>query len=204
MRIRLFSLLLIFSSSVMADVSVVDKFFDNLKTLSADFSQSVQNAQLSTVDQSGGKLWISRPGKFRWDYHVPYEQQIVSDGDKIWIYDADLEQVTIKSAKSELGQTPAMLLSGQKPISESFTIKDVGPLNGLDWVELGPKSDEAGFSAIRLGFAKGVLSMMLLQDNLGQMTEINFSHVQRNPSVDQSLFDFKVPQGADVFDSREQ
>jgi len=191
-------------TSVQADTSVIENFFKGLKTLKADFSQSVQNAQLSTVEESTGTLWISRPGKFRWNYKTPYEQQIVSNGNKIWIYDTDLEQVTVKSAKNELGQTPAMLLSGNKPLDESFKVKDGGDTNGLHWIELGPKKDDAGFNAIRLGFEKDQLKMMLLQDNLGQITEIQFKSLVRNVPIDNSLFEFKVPEGADVFDSSKQ
>ena len=199
--ILLFCLMILATPAFAANSNLVDNFFKNLKTLSADFTQTVQNAQLSTVDDSSGKLWISRPGKFRWDYKKPYEQQIVSNGEKIWIYDTDLEQVTLKNAKSELGQTPAMLLSGDRPVSESFSVNEIGKQNGLSWVELDPKSDEAGFTAIRLGFENTVLKMMLLQDNLGQITEITFNKLKRNPAIDNALFEFEVPDGADVFDS---
>ena len=196
--------LLLCIGTAQADTKLIDDFFKGLKTLKADFTQSVENAQLSTVDQSSGTLWISRPGKFRWDYKKPYEQQIVSNGDKIWIYDTDLEQVTVQSAKSELGQTPAMLLSSNKPLEDSFSIKDDGELNGLHWIELGPKKNDAGFDAIRLGFKKGKLKIMLMQDNLGQITEIQFKLLSRNVPIDNSLFEFKVPEGVDVFDSSKQ
>ncbi len=181
-------------------VTALKSFFDGLTTLTANFEQTVQNAQLSTVEQTSGALWIERPGKFRWNYAEPYLQEIVSDGNKIWIYDADLEQVTVKDAKAALGQTPALLLSGTQPIAESFTIHELINEAGLAWVELTPKDAEAGFSGMRLGFKGNILQEMLLQDNLGQTTRINFSGLAINFPVDPKVFQFTVPEGADVFE----
>lgn len=199
-----FPVLLFFSPIVNAEptaVEVLQNFFKNLKTLSADFKQSVENSQLSTVELSKGKLWIERPGKFRWDYKTPYLQEIVSDGKKIWIYDADLEQVTVKTIDQTLGNTPALLLSDNKPLTDSFTINEAGQFDGLSWVELVPKDTDAGFSSIRLGFDKQQLVEMLLKDNLGQMTMLTFKQVKRNKTVDAKLFQFTPPPGADVFDT---
>ena len=197
------SSLLVVSSSLWANdaENVLQQFFKNLKTFSSDFEQVIENSQLSSVEKSGGKLWISRPGKFRWNYTKPYVQEIVSDGNKIWMYDADLEQVTVKAVNSTLGNTPAVLLSDEKPLDETFQIRSHGETAGLSWVELLPKDSEAGFTAIKLGFKKKTLSEMLLTDNLGQTTQLRFDSISRNPPIDSALFDFIAPEGADIFDT---
>ena len=196
--------LLLFCSTVNADDSAkvkLNDFFKNLKTLSADFEQTVQNSQLNAVEKASGKLWIQRPGKFRWNYDKPYIQEIVSNGEKLWIYDADLEQVTIKKISSTLGNTPALLLSSDKPLSESFSIETLETDLALTWVQLTPKDSEAGFNSIRLGFSKNTLEKMLLEDNLGQTTHLIFSELTRNVTVNPDLFDFSPPKGADIFDN---
>jgi len=197
------SYLLVMSSSLLAgDASeVLENFFKGLKTFSSDFEQVIENSQLSTVEVSGGQLWISRPGKFRWDYTKPFIQEIVSDGNKIWIYDADLEQVTVRTVNSALGNTPAVLLSDDKPLSDTFTVQSLGETAGFSWVELLPKDSDAGFTSIKLAFKGKDLSEMLLLDNLGQITQLRFSSIKRNPSVDASRFQFKAPTGADIFDT---
>lgn len=183
--------------------AALKQFFNGLTSITAEFEQTVQNAQLSTVDQASGQLWILRPGKFRWNYSQPYEQEIVSNGNKIWIFDADLEQVTVKDAKTALGHTPALLLSGTQPVEESFVLNDLDSDTDLAWVELTPRNEDAGFNGIRLGFKNNNLREMLLQDNLGQITRISFSNLKTNQTIDSSLFDFKVPEGADVFETTE-
>lgn len=197
-------MLFILCSNVQAENSakeLLNNFFSDLKTLTADFEQVVQNSQLNAVERASGKLWIQRPGKFRWNYDKPYVQEIVSNGEKIWIYDADLEQVTIKQVNKTLGNTPALLLSNDKPIEESFTIYQMDKGLSLNWVELQPKDNEAGFNSIRLGFDKKRLAEMLLEDNLGQTTRLIFSGLKRNQVVNSALFNFVPPKNADVFDN---
>jgi len=184
-----------------ADTKIIDAFFKDLVSLSADYSQSVQNAQLSTIDRADGVLWILRPGKFRWNYTTPYLQEIVSNGKKIWIYDADLEQVTIKPIDETMGNTPALLLSSTKPISDTFTIHASQENFGLIWFELVPKETEAGFTNIQLGFKDNVIEEMLLKDNLGQVTRLVFKNVKRNPEINKQLFEFVAPPNVDVFDT---
>ena len=205
MKVNLQLLLLLFlCNTAQADSSANDllnQFFTGLKTLSANFEQSVQNSQLNAVERASGKLWIQRPGKFRWNYDKPYLQEIVSNGDKIWIFDADLEQVTIKKVNKTLGNTPALLLSNDRPIDETFTIQQMEKGLSLNWIELQPKDDEAGFSSIRLGFKESHLNEMLLEDNLGQTTRLIFSQLNRNQSLSSELFQFIPPKNADIFDS---
>jgi len=196
---------MIFSgNAIAATANVVDSlnlFFKDLKTLTADFEQVVENSQLNSTEKANGKLWIQRPGKFRWDYDAPYEQEIVSDGAKLWIFDKDLEQVTVKAVSASMGNTPAVLLSGAKPLAETFKIVPLDFGTRLDWVELKPKEDDASFTAIRLGFEATTLKIMLLEDNLGQTTRLVFSHLQRNPTIDANKFIFTPPAGVDVFET---
>jgi len=180
---------------------VLESFFSGLKTLTATFQQTVQNPQLNTTENASGLLWIERPGKFRWNYEKPYLQEIVSNGEKVWIFDADLEQVTIKQVNNTLGNTPAVLLSTDKPISDTFSFEEMDKGLRLKWVELKPKDTEAGFNGIQLGFNKTQLEEMLLEDNLGQLTRLIFSDVSRNQTLDSDLFNFIPPKNADIFDS---
>ena len=205
-----FLLSLAFSSSVFAK-DKVSIFFENLKTLTADFEQVVENAQLGSASKASGKLWIQRPGKFRWDYITPYAQEIVSDGEKLWVFDTDLEQVIVKSISSSMGNTPAVLLSDTKPIVDTFNIKDLGLTVGsgfgskgqLHWIELTPKDPEASFTGIRLGFEGEIFREMLLVDNLGQTTRLNFSNLKRNDKISAQKFIFTPPKGVDIFESGE-
>lgn len=177
------------------------KFFKDLKGFSATFEQQVQNPQLSVTDQASGKLWIDRPGKFRWDYQQPYQQQIISNGLRIWIYDVDLEQVTVKEFDDTVGQTPALLLSSEEPLETSFRIKESGELEGLNWVILFSKNQDAGFTSIQLGFKDGVLAEMWLKDNLDQTTQLVLKDVKRNPKMAASMFELDVPETVDIYDA---
>ena len=197
----IFSVFSIDANAANSSIKVLDHFFKDLQTLSADFVQLVENAQLNATERAEGKLWIQRPGKFRWNYEKPYLQEIVSNGEKIWIYDADLEQVTIKPSQNTLGNTPALLLSDEAPLDASFDIQDLGRGLGLNWVELTPKDREAGFGRIRLGFHKAELEEMRLEDNLGQTTRIIFSDLKRNAPIKSGLFVFTPPDNADIFDN---
>lgn len=194
---------LFFSGNVFAldGVETLRAFFKDLKTLNAEFNQSVLNAQLSVTDLSSGTLYIDRPGQFRWDYKSPYEQEIVSNGKKVWIFDKDLEQVTVKPFDATMGNTPALLLSSNEALENGFLMRNMNQANGMQWVELVPKDADAGFTGIQLGFEKGELRQMHLSDNLGQTTQLVFSKVKRNLSLDNNLFQFNVPAGADVFDT---
>jgi len=181
----------------------LQRYFHALKSFQADFKQQVKNSQLGSVNEASGKLYILRPGKFRWNYQQPYEQQIVSDGKKVWIYDADLEQVTVKQVNASLSQTPAMLLSDDHPIEDSFDVTQFMGEDKLVWFELIPKGKDTSFTSIRMGFASEKLAQMVLEDNLGQITELRFSNSQRNLSLKTTLFDFTPPKGVDVFESNE-
>ena len=176
----------------------LDDFFANVKTLQADFHQTLIDDKGNTVKEANGVLVMQRPGKFRWDYLQPYKQLIVADGKKIWVYDSELEQVTVKPMDAALGSTPALLLSGTKPLQENFIITELGPSDGLEWVELSPKVPDSSFERVRLAFDKTNLQRMELVDNFGQLTWLEFKKLERNVHPDPKLFVFSPPVGVDI------
>ncbi len=192
--------LLLLSSSTLLAGTAVDKlrsFHKSVKSFQASFSQKVVDGNKKLVQSGKGKVALLRPGKFRWDYSKPDKQLVVSNGKKIWIYDEELEQVTIKNLSKAMGQTPASVLSGIGSLDKNFTLVDEGEVNGVFWVKLEPKKKDTQFKGIRLGFAK-TLKEMKLTDNIGQVTTITFSDLTINPNITASLFTFKIPKGVDV------
>ncbi|MEO5573041.1 MAG: outer membrane lipoprotein chaperone LolA [Gammaproteobacteria bacterium] len=176
----------------------LDDFFVNVKAMQADFHQVLLDGQGKPVKEADGTLVMQRPGKFRWDYVAPFKQLIVADGKKIWIYDSELEQITVKPIDTALGDTPALLLSGDQPLEEKFLITDLGMTDGVDYVELKPKVADSSFERVRLGFGKDDLQILELLDNFGQTTRLNFTKLRRNPDIDADLFNFIPPPGVDV------
>ena len=202
---RLFCLtaLLLISQGVHAGaIDKLHQFLESTKTLRAGFTQIVVAKNGTRPQQSSGVMIFSRPGKFRWQIEKPYSQLLVSDGEKVWIYDPDLRQVTVKKVGNALGGTPAALLAGESggksTLEKSFTLREAGEREGLEWVEAVPKSQESGFEKLRLGFAGSDLKAMELFDNFGQTTSLYFSNLERNPVVAASLLSFKPPAGVDV------
>ena len=169
-------------------------FFDDLQTLSADFDQRVLDDNRQEIQASKGRMWIRRPGMFRWDYSEPYQQQIVADGERLWSYDKDLEQVTVQVADEVLTATPAMLLSGRQPLQEVFDIRE---LAGQQYL-LTPKNNDSNVTELRLQFSDGALQQIAAADTFGNTTVFSFSNIQRNPLLDRQLFSFVPPEGADV------
>ena len=202
---RLFCLaaLLLISQGVHAGaIDKLHQFLESTKTLRAGLTQIVVAKNGTRPQQSSGVMIFSRPGKFRWQIEKPYSQLLVSDGEKVWIYDPDLRQVTVKKVGNALGGTPAALLAGESggksTLEKSFTLREAGEREGLEWVEAVPKSQESGFEKLRLGFAGNDLKAMELFDNFGQTTSLYFSNLERNPVVAASLLSFKPPAGVDV------
>ena len=177
----------------------VDAYLGSLKTLAADFEQVVRDDKGQVTNRASGKLTISRPDRFRWDYREPYVQVIVADGRKLWLYDADLQQVTVRPLEQGLGSTPAMLLSGSGKASDAFTAGPMQKRGDFTWCTLLPKQRDSDFERVSLAFnAKGELAAMELVDKLGQSTLIGFGNLVRNGKVDESAFRFVPPKGADV------
>jgi outer membrane lipoprotein carrier protein len=168
-------------------------------TLSADFQQVSIDKLGQPGKSSYGKFYLNRPGKFRWNYEKPFVQEIVSNGGKVWFYDKDLEQVTVKKLDDSLGSTPALLLTGQVNLEEKFTLQEQGKDEQMHWIKLIPKDEESGFKYVLIGLSAGQLAGMELSDNFGQLTRIYFSHIQLNPSLSDALFNFTPPPGTDVF-----
>lgn len=180
-------------------VKQLKAFLASTKSLTADFKQVVIDEAGNPVQSTYGVFYLQRPGKFRWDYLKPYQQQIVSNAGKVWFYDVDLEQVTIKKMDASLGSTPALLLSGDVSLEENFTMAQQGEDEGLQWIKLLPKNEESGFKYVLIGLNKGSLGGMELSDNFGQLTRIYFSNVKLNLSINPTIFQFTAPKGADVF-----
>jgi outer membrane lipoprotein carrier protein len=201
--LRLIWLLLAFVSGASyaedRPVRELKAFLSATRTLTADFKQVLINEAGDPVQTSYGMFYLQRPGKFRWDYKKPIQQQIVSSSGKVWFYDPDLEQVTVKKLDQSLGSTPALLLSGEVSLEENFTMEQQGEDEGLLWVKLVPKNEESGFKYVLIGLSNGSLGGMELSDNFGQLTRIYFSNVSINREIKQDLFQFNAPKGADVF-----
>lgn len=204
MKIISFVFCLICATQLHAEETPIARlktFLAGSSALAADFRQVTLDKNGKPAQTSSGKFYLSRPGKFRWDYQKPFVQEIVSNGGKVWFYDADLEQVTVKQLDDSLGSTPALLLTGQIDIEEKFALREQGEDEGMNWVKLSPKNEESGFKYILIGLERDQLGGMELSDNFGQLTRIYFSNIQINPKLDEALFNFKAPKGADVFEN---
>lgn len=205
--IQLYKIIFIFFISVTISVNAendtpLDKFLNKLDTFQADFKQTLINEKGEELETVTGIVYMQSPGKFRWDYKDPYSQIIITDGITLWVYDEDLEQVTIKNISGTIDETPAAILSGEQNINEHFVILDMGDIYGYDWIELTPKNVDNQYSRIRMGFDKDRLGMMVMFDNLGQTTRIDFQNSSRNKGLESSLFKFEPPEGVDIIDDR--
>jgi outer membrane lipoprotein carrier protein len=176
-------------------------FLASTRSLTANFKQVTLDENNRAIQSSEGLFYLSRPGKFRWSYQTPYIQEIVSAQGKVYFYDADLEQVTIKNMDDSFGSTPALLLSGEIALEANFSLQEQGIDEGLQWIKLTPKKDESGFNYILIGLDNGSIGGMELSDNFGQLTRIYFSNVKKNISIEKQIFEFSVPAGVDVFEN---
>ena len=173
-------------------------FIEQTRSAKANFSQEVIDSNGSVQQQASGTVQFQRPGKFRWTYDKPYEQVIVGDGEKLWIYDKDLNQVTRRNLDKALGSSPAALLAGADDVDRYFSLNAVGVKKKLDWLEVKPYDEDSLFEKVRMGFRGNALEVMELHDHFGQKTTITFSNMQRNPKTPPDLYTFTVPKGADV------
>lgn len=147
---------------------------------------------------SSGRFVFERPGRFRWTYDKPYEQVIVSDGERLVLYDKDLNQVTIRKLGAALPSSPASILFGSNDFDKEFEVTDAGVHDGLEWVHARPRAKDSTFARIEIGFRDGLPQAMRLADNFGQVTHLVFSKVERNPKLEAEAFRFTPPKGADV------
>jgi len=193
---------------VTAHAGAVEKlktFISSTHSAQSDFTQDVLDQSGKRIQSASGTMQFQRPGKFRWEYHKPYEQLIVGDGEKFWLYDVDLNQVTVKKLDAALGSSPAALLSGSNEIERDFTLSDDGSdKEGLEWLIATPKakansSQDSSFNKIRMAFnAQAELAVMELNDMFGHKTVLRFSGMKHNPNIPTRQFQFTPPKGADV------
>jgi outer membrane lipoprotein carrier protein len=177
----------------------LDTFTKGLKGLDGQFSQQVFDSKGKRKETSSGRVALSAPRLFRWEYLKPYPQLIVADGKKVWVYDPDLKQVSVRAQGAEEQNSPLAALIDPQRLDRDFNVKDAGLKDGLEWLELTPKQDDnAGFQNARLGFDKRGLARMQILDALGQRTEISFTGWKRNPTLSAKTFRFTPPKGADV------
>ncbi|MCU7931403.1 MAG: outer membrane lipoprotein chaperone LolA [Candidatus Thiodiazotropha sp. (ex Codakia rugifera)] len=176
----------------------LERFLKDLNTLQADFRQTLEQQDDGPVYTSHGVFYLKRPGLLRWEYAAPGEQLIVADGDRIWLHDIELEQVSHRSQQAALKGTPAQLLSDLAPITEHFQVNDLGEQDGLSWVELLPNEKEAQFASVHLALNDNHLQRMVMIDNFGQTTRFFFDNVQRNPTLNDALFKFVPPSMVDL------
>lgn len=177
-------------------------FLAKAGSLRADFNQVIVNENGMPGPKTSGVFYLQRPGKFRWDYLKPYKQEITATGGKVWFYDVDLEQVTVKRLNQAIGSTPALLLSGEVALEKNFEIESQGLEEGLYWIKLLPKDEDSGFKYVLIGLAGDTLAGMELSDNFGQLTRIYFANVQTGVRLEPGLFEFKPPSGVDVFEDK--
>lgn len=188
----------VFAEETDEGKGLLDSFLSDVRTMSARFEQSLIDADGIVVEESNGSLEIQRPGRFRWQYELPYEQVMVADGLNVWSYDVDLAQVTVKAQQDVLGGTPALLLGGTDNVLDDFEYAESFSDRGTVWVHLRPRSTDNGFTKIELGFNDGNLRRMIFSDNLEQSTLIALFDVQLNNEIPADHFEFTVPDDADL------
>ncbi len=191
----------VFTSPVFAQSAEkrLNKALGSLDNLTADFKQTVLDDDKKIVQQSSGKVAIQRPGKFSWIYTTPYEQHIIADGKELWVYDVDLDQVTVKPMSTGLASAPIMILMRKNEIAAEFNISEVGQRKFLYWVELEPKSQDMDYTKVYIGIDDGGVKAMELRDKFGQSTQIVFENLRLNVVHNPKTFKFVPPAGVDVF-----
>jgi outer membrane lipoprotein carrier protein len=183
---------------------VLENHLQNYNRLSGQFTQIISSETSNNIDTSTGQFWIKKPNKFRWHYSSPYIQEIISNGEKIWVYDEDLEQVTVKNSSQSLDSSPLAIILGSASLGDSFDVTPVKNNDLLEWLKLTPKNDSSGFEYISIGFENGILARIIMKDNFGQTTRLLFTDVAIHSNMDDAQFEFQTPEGADVFDETVQ
>jgi outer membrane lipoprotein carrier protein len=187
--------------SLAAEASAIDQlkaFVAGARSGRTTFKQVVTSKGPRGTNESFGTFAFQRPGKFRWVYEKPYEQLIVGDGEKLWIYDRDLNQVIVRKLDAALGSSPAALLAGDNALEQNFDLADAGAQDGLEWVDAKPRAADTGFERVRIGFKDNQPRAMELRDTFGNVTTLTFGAFERNARLDPAQFRFAPPKGADV------
>jgi len=200
MKKLLLSLALLLAGVGMSDaVDALRDFAKDVKSGKANFTQTVTSPDGKRKKVSSGSFEFERPNRFRFGYAKPFEQTIVADGQKVWIYDADLNQASSRKLSDALGATPAAILAGTN-LERDFTLKAQPSEGGLDWVQAVPKQAESTIQSLKLGFRAKELAAMEILDGFGQRSRLDFSAVQANVPVAAERFQFKLPAGADLIE----
>jgi outer membrane lipoprotein carrier protein len=186
------------AESTDAGYRKLESFLKDTTGFEAQFTQVQRDHSGKVIDRSSGTLSLQRPNRFRWDYREPHPQVIVADGSRIWLYDPDLEQVTVRKFDTSLAATPAMLLSGEGNIRDNFKLEHAEQKGNSVWLTFSPKRSDTDFKSVKLGFDGDTLRVLELADKLGQTTEVEFEQVKRNPTFDAGRFVFTPPPGVDV------
>lgn len=175
-------------------------FVAGTKSARGDFTQTQLRKTTAgkAAPPSTGTFVFARPGKFIWTYQKPYEQVLQADGDTLYLYDKDLNQVTTRKLGNALGSSPAAILFGSNDLEKNFSLAEAGTRDGLEWLSATPKTKDTTFEQIGIGLKDGVPQAMELKDNFGQTTLLKFTSFQRNPSLGAQTFRFEVPKGAEV------
>lgn len=176
----------------------LEQFSKGLQTLRAHFDQQVIGTDGSLEDESSGRLWLSRPRLFRWEYGGDFPELLVADGDHVWIYDEMLEQVTVKDQSRLSSDSPLTLLTDLSHLDEQFEVRELGEADGMQLLELRARKLETEFERVLLGLKDQTLLLMAMEDAFGLRTEIRFRDIERNPVLDASLFRFDPPPDTDV------
>ena len=178
-------------------------FVSATHTARGEFSQRLVKAEsdsgtMRMSNPSSGSFLFARPGKFIWTYLKPYEQLLQADGDKLYIYDKDLNQVTIRTLGSAIGSSPAAILFGSNDLEKNFTLTEAGTRDGIEWLQAIPKTKDTNFEKIGIGLKDGMPVAMELRDSFGQISLLSLTRFEKNPSLPTSQFRFVIPKGADV------
>jgi len=198
---RLVAALLAFASSATLagpETDALQRFVEKVDTLSATFQQVQKDENGAVLSASSGKLWLSRPGKFRWSYEKPYQQLIVCDGKDLWQHDPDLGQAMVRPAGATLQGTPAQLLTDKAALDRHFKVEGAGTEKGVQRLRLLPKSADSDFKAVELWLKDGAPQRMSFHDPLGGVSEVDFNDVRTNQKLDAALFRFDPPKGTEV------
>ena len=185
-----------------AGIDQLRAFLSQTKSARGEFAQRVGGRNSPKVQSSSGTFVFQRPGRFRWTYAKPYEQVIVADGETLYLFDKDLNQVTVKKLAGAIPASPASILFGSNQFEKDFEVRDAGTRDDLEWIVATPRARDTPFDRIEIGFKDGLPAAMQLADSFGQTSQLRFSKVERNPTVDPQTFRFTPPPGADVLDSR--
>jgi outer membrane lipoprotein carrier protein len=191
--------LLFFDGSAVAATGAerLEDYLRGLRTLSARFDQTTLSADGGRMAKSAGKLYLKRPGKFRWEYDGPVKQIIVADGKRVWLHDLELDQVSHQGQRKALSGTPAQLLAAEEPVDRHFKVFPWDGGDEREWVELQPRKADTQVVRIRIGFIGNRLDTLLMEDSFGQLTRISFSGAKRNPSLKDDLFRIDESTGGD-------